>query len=72
MGRTQFGYITCAFYVLRVPILGRIQYGYIKLPSTGSLSGEKSIRLHHPCLLGVPMMGKIHECYISPALSGSP
>ena len=42
------------------------------LPSTGSLSGEKSIRLHHPCLLGVPMMGEIHECYISPALSGSP
>ena len=35
MGRTQFGYITCAFYVLRVPILGRIQYGYINVAFYG-------------------------------------
>ena len=29
------------------------------LPSQGPHSGEKSIWLHHPCLLGVPIVGRV-------------
>ena len=42
------------------------------LPSRGPHSGEKSIWLHHPCLLGVPIVGRNQYGYITPAFSGSP
>ena len=29
------------------------------------------IWLHHPCLLGVPMVGRVQYGYITPAFSGS-
>ena len=63
-------------YLLRVPMVGRNQYGYMTptfsgspwwgdinmatspLPSQGPHVGEKSIWLHHPCLLGVTMVGR--------------
>ena len=35
-------------------------------------SGEKSIWLQHPCLLGVPTVGRNQYGYITPAFSGSP
>ena len=42
------------------------------LPSRGPHGGEKSIWLHHPCLLMVPMVGTNQYGYITPAFSGSP
>ena len=40
------------------------------LPSRGPQSGEKSIWLHHPCLLGVPIVGRVQ--YGSPLPSRGP
>ena len=43
----------------KVEVLEQIFAGQQKpLPTQGPHSGEKSIWLHHPCLLGVPMVGR--------------
>ena len=42
------------------------------LPSRGPHGGEKSIWQHHPCLLGVPIVGRNQFGNITPAFSGSP
>ena len=42
------------------------------LPSWGPHSVEKSLSLHHPCVLGVPIVGKNQYGYITAAFSGSP
>ena len=42
------------------------------LPSQGPHGGKRSIGLHHPCLPGVPMVGRNQEGHITPAFSGSP
>ena len=41
---------------------------------SGHTIGNKhqSIWLHHPCLLGVPIVGRVQYGYITPAFSGSP
>ena len=38
----------------------------------GPHGGEKSIWLHHPCLLGVPVVRRDQYGYITPAFSGLP
>ena len=42
------------------------------MPSSGLHGGEKSIWLHHPCLLGVPMVGRNQYGYITYAFLGFP
>ena len=42
------------------------------LPSRGPHGGEKSIWLHHPCLLGVRVVGRNQYGYITLAFLGSP
>ena len=69
-GRKQIGYITFAF--LGSPKWGGIKLATSPLPSRGPQSGEESNRLHHPCLLGVPKMGRNQIGYITPAFSGAP
>ena len=34
--------------------------------------GQAQYSLHHPCLLGVPMVGTYHYGYITPAFLESP
>ena len=68
-GRNQYGYITPAFS--GSPWWGEIYMATSLLPSRGPHGGEKSIWLHHPCLLGVPMVGRNEYGYITPAFSGS-
>ena len=42
------------------------------MPSWGPHCGERSMWLHHPCLLGVPIVGRDQCGYITPTFSGSP
>ena len=56
VGRNQYGYITPAFS--GSPWRGEINMATSPLPSRGPHGGEKSIRLHHPCLLGLPIVGR--------------
>ena len=42
------------------------------MPSRGPRNGEESNRLHQPCLLGLPKVGRNRIAYISPAFSGAP
>ena len=70
VGKHQYGYITLAFS--GSPRLGNINMGTSPLPSQGPHSGERSICVHHPCLLRVPMVGKHQYGYITLAFSGSP
>ena len=41
-------------------------------PRQGPHSGEESIRLHLPHLLGVPRVGRNQYGYITPTVSASP
>ena len=70
MGRNQYGYISLTF--LGSPWWGEIKMATSPLPSRGLHGGEKSIWLHHLCLLGVPMVGRNQYGYITSAFSGSP
>ena len=70
VGRNQYGYITPAFSGF--PWWGEINMATSTLPSQGSHGGEKSIWLHQPCLLRVPMVGRNQYGYITPAFSGFP
>ena len=70
VGRNQIGYITPAFS--GAPEWGGIKLATSALPSRGPQSGEESNRLHHPCLLGLPKVGRNQIAYISPAFSGAP
>ena len=70
VGRIQYGYITPAFS--GSPWWGEINMATSPLPSRGPHSGEKSIWLHRPCLLGIPIVGRNQYGYITPAFSGSP
>ena len=42
------------------------------LPSQSPHGGERSIWLHHPCLLTVPMVGRDQYGYITPAFLAFP
>ena len=70
VGRNQYGYITLVF--LGSPWWGEINMATSPLPSRGPHGGQKSIWLHHPCLLGVHMVGRNQYGYITPTFSGSP
>ena len=48
------------------------QYGYITPASQAPHGEERSIWLHHPCRLGVLMVGRNQYGYITPAFSGFP
>ena len=49
---------------------GEMNMATSPLPSWGPHGGGKSIWLHHPCLLGVPMVGRDQYGYITPAFWG--
>ena len=70
VGWNQIGYITLAF--LGSPKWGGIKLPTSPLPSRGPQSGEESNRLHHPCLLGGPRMGRNQIGYITLAFLGAP
>ena len=70
VGREQYGYITPAFS--GSPWWGESNMATSPLPSQGPHGGERAIWLHHPCLLGVPMVGREQYGYTTPAFSGSP
>ena len=67
--RYQNGYITLALF-------GSTLWGYIEmdglaLPSQGPHGGERSKWQHHPCLIGVPMVGRDPNDNITLAFFGS-
>ena len=70
VGADQYGYITPAF--LGSPWWGEINMATQPLPSWGPRGGERSIWLHNPCLLRVPMVGRDQYGYITLAFLGSP
>ena len=67
VGRDQYGYITHVFS--GSPWWGEIIMATSPLPSSGPHCGERSILLHHPCPLGVPMVGRDQYGYITEAKS---
>ena len=66
----QYGYIAPTFS--RYPWWGEINMATSPLPSQGPHGGERSIWLHRPCRLSVPMVGRDQYGYITPAFSRSP
>ena len=56
VGRDQYGYISRAFSGF--PWWREINIATSPLPSQGPHGGERSKWLHHPCLLGVPVVGR--------------
>ena len=69
-GRKQIGYITFAF--LGSPKWGGIKLATSPLPSRGPQNGEESNRLHQPCVLRGPEMGRNQKGYITFAFLGTP
>ena len=67
--KDQYGYMIPAF--LLCPWGGKINMATSPLPSWGPNSGERSIWRHHPCLPGVPIVGKDEYGYIIPDFLGS-
>ena len=68
VARSTYGYI----HLSQGHRMGRKRYGHINSAFLWVLGGKKSIWLHDPRRLGVPIVGRNLYCNISPAFSGSP
>ena len=70
LGRNQYDYITPTFSGSAQG--EQINMATSALPSPGRHGGEKSMWLHHACVLRIPIVGRNPYGYINPLISRSP